>query len=384
MTSLIRNFVRNWTNTFLYKTMKTEKITLDRLVRTVGVIILLTAVFLLLRRLSTVLVPFFIAWIIAYMLYPIVCFFQYKCRLKSRFVSIVVTLLSFIGAFTGLIMAIGPSIEAEATHMKDIIVEYFSGNNTVTIVAQEIEVFIKQNIEIEDLVQMLTFDDIANIVEEKLPQVMDFLVGSMNAVVGFICSLITIIYLFFILMDYENMYKGLMGLVPKRQRPVVQEIMSDVKKGMNGYFRGQAIIAFIVGILFSIGFYIIGLPLAIPLGLFIGFLNLVPYLQTVGFIPAVLLALLQSYDTGQNFWYILLGIFIVFCIVQGLQDWVITPHIMGNITGLNAAIILLALSVWGSLLGIVGLIIALPLTSLLVSYYKRYVIGHEDEDTSES
>ena len=186
-------------------------------------------------------------------------------------------------------------------------------------------------------------------------------------------------------MDYEEMAEGLFNLVPKNKRHLVHAVILDLEKGMNGYFRGQTIIAMCVGVLFSIGFLIIDFPLAIPLGLFIGFLNLVPYLQVIGFIPTIMLALLKAHDTGQSFWGIILAAIIGFCVVQAIQDWVLTPRIMGKVTGLNAAIILLSLSIWGSLLGFVGLIIALPLTTLLISYYKRYVLEEEtDNNTQET
>ena len=143
---------------------------------------------------------------------------------------------------------------------------------------------------------------------------------------------------------------------------------------MNSYFRGQGLVAFCVGVLFSIGFVIVDFPLAVGLGMFMGFLNLVPYLQTLGFVPMILLALLEAADTGQNFWWILLPAVIVVAVVQVLQDTVLVPKIMGSAMGLNPAVILLSLSVWGSLLGFIGLIIALPLTTLLISYYKRFVL----------
>ena len=152
----------------------------------------------------------------------------------------------------------------------------------------------------------------------------------------------------------------------------------DVKNGMNAYFRGQSLIALLVGILFSIGFLIIDFPMAIGLGLFIGFLNLIPYMQTLGFIPTIILALVKAADTGQNFWIILLSAFIVFAVVQTIQDVILTPRIMGHVMGMNPAIILLSLSIWGSLLGIIGLIIALPLTTLLISYYRRFVLKETD------
>jgi len=77
---------------------------------------------------------------------------------------------------------------------------------------------------------------------------------------------------------------------------------------------------------------------------------------------------------------LLLALLIVIVIVQIVQDLFLTPKIMGKMTGLNPALILLSLSVWGSLLGIVGMIIALPMTTLILSYYKRFVLNDDVED----
>ena len=132
--------------------------------------------------------------------------------------------------------------------------------------------------------------------------------------------------------------------------------------------------AFCVGVLFSIGFLIIDFPMAVGLGMFIGLLNMVPYLQIAGLIPTILLAIVKAADTGQSFWIVLLMALAVFAVVQIIQDTFLTPKIMGKVTGLNSAIILLSLSIWGSLLGMLGMIIALPMTTLLLTYYQKYVI----------
>lgn len=362
--------------------MKTKTFTFDRVVRILISIVIMIAAYLLIQRLSSVLVPFLVAWLIAYLLYPIVTFIQYKCRVKSRILSIIITVLLILGIIVGGCYLIIPPIIEEMGHLKDIIVEYVTTDSTVASVSGEVQNYIKHNIDINEITKALTVQDVSQFMEEKVPQFFSFISSSVSAIVGFIASLIAIIYLFFILVDYELMAEGLFKMLPKDKRNIVHDIMLDLQKGMNGYFRGQAIIALCVGILFSIGFLIIGFPLAIPLGLFIGFLNLVPYLQVIGFIPTIILALLKAYDTGQSFWGIILSALIVFAVVQAIQDWVLTPRIMGKVTGLNAAVILLSLSIWGSLLGFVGLIVALPLTTLIVSYYKRYVL-EETEETAE-
>lgn len=360
--------------------MTTKKeITLEGLVRSLGIMLVIGLAYLLMRKLSSVLIPFFVAWIVAYLLYPIVCFFQYRCKLRYRGLSIVVTLLLIVGTIALAFRLFIPLALAEWDRLQHIIAGYVVTQTEGVDINYFIEHYIAPYINLKELPSMLTFNDINAFLEVRIPQLLNFISRSLNALIGFIASLIAIIYLFFILADYENMSNGVLRLVPKAQRSFVRGMVHDVEQGMNKYFRGQSLIALCVGILFAIGFSIIGFPMAIPLGLFMGMLNLVPYMQIVGFVPAIVLALLQAYDTGRSFWFIILAFTIVVCIVQSIQDWVLTPRIMGKVTGLNGAVILLSLSVWGALLGIVGLIIALPATTLLISYYRRYVL-HENDD----
>ena len=143
----------------------------------------------------------------------------------------------------------------------------------------------------------------------------------------------------------------------------------------------SALIAAINGLFFAIGFQIIGLPMGIGLGIMSGILNLVPYMQILGALPAVLLGLIQAAETGRPFWVILLSIAAVFVFVQIIENMILTPTIMGEVTGMGPAWILLSLSIWGALLGFVGMIIALPLTTLLISYYKRFVLNLSDDMT---
>ena len=361
--------------------MKTKTITFDRFVRILGAVILLIGAYLLMYQLRGVLTPFLVAWLVAYLLHPIVCFFQYKCRLKSRLLSIVVTLLLLVGIIVGGLMLIIPPITDEIMHLKDIIVSYITTDANVISMAGEVESFIRHNIDVNELVKALTISDVSQFLGEQMPRFLSFLGNGISAIIGIIGSVIAVIYLFFILLDYEIMVNGFFKLVPKNKRELVHGVLKDLEDGMNGYFRGQTIIAMCVGVLFAIGFLIIDFPLAIPLGLFIGFLNLVPYLQTVGFIPTIMLAMLKAHDTGQNFWSILIAAIIVFGVVQTIQDVILTPRIMGKVMGLNAAVILLSLSIWGCLLGFVGLIIALPLTTLIISYYKRYILEERKEES---
>jgi sugar (pentulose or hexulose) kinase len=139
----------------------------------------------------------------------------------------------------------------------------------------------------------------------------------------------------------------------------------------------------IMGILFCIGFSIIDFPMAIGLGVMIGIMDLVPYLHGFGLIPAALLAGLKSAETGQSYFVVFGMVLAIFGIVQIIMDAIVVPKVMGKHMGLNPTILLLSLSVWGTLLGFIGLIIALPATTLIIAYWRRYVTKDSEEVTGE-
>lgn len=364
-----------------------QPITFDSFIRGVLLALVFVGIALLINRLSSVLLPFFIAWLMAYLMYPLVKFLQHKCRLRNRTLSIIVAALLVLAVITGLLLLVIPPIVSEFSKASALFSKYadrfLGGTGVIPYIQQFLDQFgSKYQTNILDLIQERSFMEAA---QSVLAQLWDVVYQTFDFAVGLIGSLIVLLYLFFILQDYEMITEGWITLIPKGSRSFAAQLAEDVKSGMNSYFRGQGLVALCVGVLFSLGFLIVGFPMAIALGMFMGFLNLVPYLQTLGFIPMIMLALLKAADTGENFWWILLPGVIVVAVVQVLQDTVLVPKIMGSAMGLNPAVILLSLSVWGSLLGFIGLIIALPLTTLLISYYRRFVLEERPEkviDTS--
>ena len=314
------------------------------------------------------------------MIYPAVKFFQYKLHLKNRILCIVITLLLILAFIAGIVYLIIPPIISEFMKFRSVTAEFIQDNGG-TSMAFAIEKFLERHIDQNVILQLLHEKNVMEAMRVAVNQLWSLVSQTVDIVFALIGFCIVILYLFFILMDYEELSDGWIKLVPKRNRKVAAKLVEDVQHGMNSYFRGQALVAFLVGILFSIGFLIIDFPLAIGLGLFIGFLNLVPYLQAVGFIPTILLAWLKANDTGESFWFILLTAIIVFIVVQSIQDAILVPKIMGKLMGLNPAVILLSLSVWGSLMGMIGLIIALPLTTLILSYYRQFIERDERKVT---
>lgn len=354
-------------------TVQRKEITFDRFIRGTLTAAGVIGILYLLDHLSGVLLPFFIAWLIAYITYPMVIFYQYKLRMRSRVVSILAVMLTLAAIGTAISLFFIPPMIEECIKMKELLGAYLQNGNEQTSIPEAINEFIHNNIDAKWLMQTLDSETIVQAVQKVVPKMWSLVATSYNIIIGIFAAFIMVLYYFFILLDYEQISGGWVNLIEAKHRRKVVALLNDVKDSMNHYFRGQSLVAFCVGILFSIGFLIIDFPMAVSLGLFIGLLNMVPYLQIIGLIPTVMLALIKAAETGENFWWILGLAMIVFCVVQLIQDTILTPKIMGKITGLNPAIILLSLSIWGSLMGMLGMIIALPLTSLLLSYYQRYI-----------
>ena len=357
--------------------MERKQITFDTFVRGMLAVAAMVGIVMLFKRLSGALVPFFLAWLLAYLLFPVVKFFQFRCHLKYRIVAILLTFLIVGSVLSGVFMLMIPPMISEGARVADLIVQYVQTDETFSSIPQLVQQFVRENVDIEQLKKLVTQDGFIEVVQSTLPKVWDIIAQSISILSSFFSLTMVVLYTLVILLDYEEITEGWPGLLPSRYRPFAKQLVADVTNGMNKYFRGQALVAFCVGVLFSIGFLIIGFPMAVALGMFIGLLNMVPYLQLVGFLPTIILAIVKAADTGQSFWIVMLMALAVFAVVQTIQDTVLTPKIMGKAMGLNSAIILLSLSIWGSLLGILGMIIALPMTTLIISYYQRCVLEKE-------
>ncbi|MBQ1588453.1 MAG: AI-2E family transporter [Prevotella sp.] len=348
-----------------------SKITLDKLVRWGGIALSVLIVYYLVKILSGVLLPFFIAWLLAYLLNPMVKFVQHKMRVRSRVVSIIITMIAVIAVVALVILLIIPPMIGQFQKLGEVAIKFLNSNTPTNNVTEYIQQWFRENQ--EQVNNFFKSNDFTEALKVAMPKLFAFVGETANVVISIIASFITLLYMFFILLDYEFLTNNWIKIFPKKNRPFWKELMGDVERELNNYIRGQGLVALCMGILFCIGFTIIGFPMAIGLGILIGILDLVPYLHTFALIPTALLAMLKAADTGQNFWIIFGLAVLVFIVVQIICDMIVTPKIMGKAMGLNPAILLLSLSVWGALLGFIGLIVALPLTTLLMAYWQRYV-----------
>lgn len=351
-------------------------ITFDRFVRMAGIGLLIAAIFCLINYLSSVLIPFFVAWLLAYLLYPIVKFVENKLQVRIRALSIIITMIFVVSVVSLIVyLIIPPMIDQfqklyvilshwvhETTHTNSIS-EWLS--QVLTENHQRIEAFFKS-------------PDFTATLKSAAPKFFNVLSQTASIILSIVASLITLLYMFFILMDYEYLTANWIRIFPPKVRPFWNELMNDVERELNNYIRGQSAVAACMGVMFCVGFSLLDFPMAIGLGILIGIMDLVPYLHTFALIPTAFLAMLKAADTGQNFW-VIFGLAVgLFAVVQIITDMIVTPKIMGKAMGLNPAVLLLSLSVWGTILGFIGLIVALPLTTIIIAYWQRYVTREGD------
>ncbi len=316
-------------------------------------------------RLYGILLPFFVSFLLAWLLDPLVSFIQHKCRVKFRILSVAITLILFVGLMTLAVYLLIPAVE-----------QYFETFDASRYLTDEQQAKVQETLDGLNLRSVLSYPEVRDGIKSFIPKIGGWITGGLSWLSELLVIFIGLLYLIFLLISFPSIRAHWRDYIPKKHLPAVSTIVHELSVNMNAYFRGQGLIALCVGILFAIGFTLTGMPMGFVMGLIIGVLNLVPYMQALGIPPCIILCLVQSAQTGQPVWLTLLLMAIVFIVVQTFQDMVLTPKIMGKVTGLGPAAILLSLSFWGALMGVVGMIIALPLTSLGISCYKHYVL-HE-------
>lgn len=359
-----------------------DPFTLDRVVRGLIFAAVITVMVLAFRYLSPMLVPFLLAWALAWLLAPMVDFIDHKLHFPGRMISIITTLVVVTVCVVGIFSVTAPIFIEGFVQLKEGILDFITGKTTVDL-PDWLQRYLDDYIGSLELDKLLKQENIVGALKNTLPQVWKMVLSTYNIFAGLISLFFAVLYFIFILKDYDKFSTGWISFVPRSKRAFFQRLTHDVAVGMRGYFRGQGLVALSNCVMFTLGFWLMGLKMWLGMGLFVGCISFIPYVQVIGFIPAAVLALLEMAEGGRPFWLVMLLVLLVYGVVQVIQDAVVTPRVMGKIMGLSPAIILLALSVWGYVGGLVGLIVGLPLTTILVAYYKEYVIGEPPGEKEE-
>lgn len=358
---------------------RTDRYDLDRVVRLVLTIAGVVGLFLLVRELADILLPLAIAGVLAYLLNPIVTLLER--RLRNRTAAVFLTVFAVVVLLATALTLLVPLIVGELGTFQSTINQLRDGGSAL---ARRLRAaYDHPRAEwtswlVEQVRAFLVSEDfktlIAKAAQAAVPTAWGVVTGALNLVLALTVVVLVLVYLVFVLIDYRLFARSWKDYLPPAYKDVILDFLGEFQSAMRRYFRGQFIVATITGILFAIGFKIIDLPLGVMLGLFIGLLNMVPYLQAVAFLPACFLSVVRAVEQQSSIVASLLMVVAVFACIQLLMDGFLSPRILGASVGLRPVMIMLSVFVWGRLLGFFGLVLAIPLSCLGLAYYRRIVL----------
>jgi len=363
---------------------------LDKVMHFLKILVLFTVGMLLIYYLRGVLFPFFAAFLIAYIVDPIVNRLQKK--VKHRIIAVIIVLLVAGLAIAGALRLFIPLVIGEVQNLGVLIAKVFNDSEWAARIEKLMPGGLYETIQslisweqLSASMQHLDFwREVQNIAGKVLPGAWGVLSYTGTIVLWFSGAAVIFMYLVFIMLDMPKLRRGLYSLVPERFQDNAISFARETDRFMGTYFRAQSLVALTVGTLYAIGFGIMGLPMGVAFGLFSGALNMIPYLQLTTIPLALVLAVVHALNTGMPFWEVALIICTIYLVVQVIQDFFLVPHIVGGSMNLPPVGILLSLSVWGKLLGFLGLLVAIPFTCLCLVYLQKLPKNKLDDDLDSS
>ena len=322
----------------------------------------------LLRTLGGVLAPFVVVFILAYLLNPAVTGAQARWRVPRWASSLALTLL-VVGLLVLFILLLVPTLVSQLQSLASDVIELVTGLPQWVAQAKILDDLDEAGIvDRTALMQQLgTFlPGQINALVGQIPEAAATLTRSVGTLIGLLTTVALVpILLFYVLKDYPVIREALVGLFPRFRGN--RRYLSHTSAVVGNYLRGQITISLIDAVLVSVALFVFGVPFALVLGLLTGFLNMIPNLGAImNYVLGGLLML--AFGTTGDFivtMAVLVGI-------SFLEQSVLTPNIMGHQVGLHPVLIVLSLFVFSALLGFIGLLVAVPVTALLIGVYKAY------------
>ena len=351
--------------------------TIDRIMRFLIVAAGFGVLLWVLHYLSGVLTPFFAAFLVAYIVDPLVCKIQKK--VQYRIVAVIIVMSLMLLVVGGALWLFVPMVVGEIRHLGELIPKLLNDSTW----AERLSVFVPKNTwqelktliswnQIASAMQTLDFwNAVQSIAGKLLPSAWSVLTKTSSLFVWISTGALIFLYLIFVMLDMPKLRKGIKSLFPMRYENGASDFAKKMDHFMGSYFRAQSLVALTVGILYAIGFGIVGLPMGVAFGLFSGALNMVPYLQLTTIPLALLLAVVYALDKGLPFWEVAAIVAAIYLVVQVIEDMILVPKIVGSSMDLPPVGILLSISIWGKLLGFLGLIVAIPFTCLCLVYLEK-------------
>lgn len=224
-----------------------------------------------------------------------------------------------------------------------------------------------QRIDLPDTVTTILDKSINRLEENTL----EFIQKTSGVLLGLLSRMFSLIMApilaFYLLKDLEVIKEFLWSLIPKRRKKGIKVLLGRVDRSLFGFFKGQLLVSLLVAILSTIGLYLLNIKFYLIIGIIVGIFNIVPYFGPIlGALPAVIIA---SFSSSK----LVLMVVLLFFAIQQIEGGVIAPKIMGEEVGLHPIVIIFSLLAGGELLGIIGMLIAVPIAAIIKELL-RYII----------
>jgi predicted PurR-regulated permease PerM len=191
--------------------------------------------------------------------------------------------------------------------------------------------------------------------------------GTLSVIGSVVAAVLVLVLAVYLLNDFDRITAGAIELIPRRWRPAITDYTHEIDQILSQFMRGQLTVMAILAVLYGGAYALLGVRLAVPIGVAAGILNFIPYLGSAFALAAgVLMSLLDGWHTWQ-----LVGVVVAYTVVQTLEGFVITPQIVGKTVGLSEIWVLVALFVGGEIFGFLGVLLALPAAAVAKIFVVR-------------
>ncbi|PRY93947.1 AI-2E family transporter [Donghicola tyrosinivorans] len=314
-----------------------------------------TAVFLLLLwLLGDILLPFFVGAAVAYFLDPVADRLE-LAGFSRAMATLTITLVAVL-VFVVAALVIIPTMVEQAVNLFKTAPQIFQ--RLQDILTERFPELVNEGSPVRK-----TLASVGATIQEKGGTLLESALTSAASLVGILMFLVIVpVVSFYLLLDWDNMIAKIDDLLPRDHAPVVRRIFNDIDRTLAGFVRGQGTVCLVLGTYYAISLMIVGLNFGLVVGFFAGLISFIPYVGAIfGGVLAIGLALFQFWGD----WWMIVAVLVVFQIGQIIEGNVLTPLLVGSSVGLHPVWLILALSVFGSLFGFIGMLVAVPLAAAL-------------------
>ena len=322
---------------------------------------------------ASLLTTFLAAFILAYVLRPVfTCFLA--LRAGKTLSAALTVLIGFLGIF-GLILLFISVLQKELPALRQQLPVWLNfAQNAVQPWLDNLAINFDLK-KIQEIIQSRISEQLSNNADAIVSSSLSTILSSGQSIIGSLFGLVLIIFIvFYLISQWDDFFKKLNPLIPPRWLPLVRQILIEIDQLLSQYLRGQLLVITVLSIYYSVGLYLLGITGALALGLFTGIAIFIPYIgYGVGLILALLSVLLQA-ETGGS----LLAVLTLYIVGQAIESFILTPKLVGEKIGLHPVLVVFALILFGSWFGVFGILLALPMSAIILVLCKHAMLAYQN------